>query len=213
MEDEEDVHVPLEAFSPTDNVPFSNFDFPESLDLSKILEDELDSNPLPEAVPNHDLSSINTKHDAEALKSLDALISEPTSIETCSAHDHGRTEDCACTHDHEDDDAQHHRLEEDEDGCTHDHHHHEANGGAAARTTIIITKRVRTAARTTIIITKRVRTAAHMTTIITKRVRTAAHTTIIITKRVRTAAHTTIITMVRIVTAAMTQPLAHLVKS
>ena len=126
MEDEEDVHVPLEAFSPTDNVPFSNFDFPESLDLSKILEDELDSNPLPEAVPNHDLSSINTEHDAEALKSLDALISEPTSIETCSAHDHGRTEDCACTHDHEDDDAQHHRLEEDEDGCTHDHHHHES---------------------------------------------------------------------------------------
>ena len=126
MEDEEDVHVPLEAFSPTDNVPFSNFDFPESLDLSKILEDELDSNPLPEAVPNHDLSSINTEHDAEALKSLDALISEPTSIETCSAHDHGRTEDCACTHDHEDDDAQHHRLEEEEDGCTHDHHHHEA---------------------------------------------------------------------------------------
>ena len=114
MEDEEDVHVPLEAFSPTDNVPFSNFDFPESLDLSKILEDELDSNPLPEAVPNHDLSSINTEHDAEALKSLDALISEPTSIETCSAHDH------------EDDDAQHHRLEEEEDGCTHDHHHHEA---------------------------------------------------------------------------------------
>ena len=126
MEDEEDVHVPLEAFSPTDNVPFSNFDFPESLDLSKILEDELDSNPLPEAVPNHDLSSINTEHDAEALKSLDALISEPTSIETCSAHDHGRTEDCACTHDHEDDDAQHHRLEEEEDGCTHDHHHHES---------------------------------------------------------------------------------------
>ena len=126
MEDEEDVHVPLEAFSPTDNVPFSNFDFPESLDLSKILEDELDSNPLPEAVPNHDLSSINTEHDAEALKSLDALISEPTSIETCSAHDHGCTEDCACTHDHEDDDAQHHRLEEEEDGCTHDHHHHEA---------------------------------------------------------------------------------------
>ena len=126
MEDEEDVHVPLEAFSPTDNVPFSNFDFPESLDLSKILEDELDSNPLPEAVPNHDLSSINTEHDDEALKSLDALISEPTSIETCSAHDHGRTEDCACTHDHEGDDAQHHRLEEEEDGCTHDHHHHEA---------------------------------------------------------------------------------------
>ena len=126
MEDEEDVHVPLEAFSPTDNVPFSNFDFPESLDLSKILEDELDSNPLPEAVPNHDLSSINTEHDDEALKSLDALISEPTSIETCAAHDHGRTEDCACTHDHEDDDAQHHRLEEEEDGCTHDHHHHEA---------------------------------------------------------------------------------------
>ena len=126
MEDEEDVHVPLEAFSPTDNVPFSNFDFPESLDLSKILEDELDSNPLPEAVPNHDLSSINTEHDAEALKSLDALISEPTSIETCAAHDHGCAEDCACTHDHEDDDAQHHRLEEEEDGCTHDHHHHEA---------------------------------------------------------------------------------------
>ncbi|MFR4978234.1 MAG: heavy metal translocating P-type ATPase, partial [Butyricicoccus sp.] len=126
MEDEEDVHVPLEAFSPTDNVPFSNFDFPESLDLSKILEDELDSNPLPEAVPNHDLSSINTEHDDEALKSLDALISEPTSIETCSAHDHGCTEDCACTHDHEDDTAQHHRLEEDEDGCTHDHHHHES---------------------------------------------------------------------------------------
>ena len=126
MEDEEDVHVPLEAFSPTDNVPFSNFDFPESLDLSKILEDELDSNPLPEAVPNHDLSSINTEHDAEALKSLDALISEPTSIETCAAHDHGCAEDCACTHDHEDDDAQHHRLEEEEDGCTHDHHHHES---------------------------------------------------------------------------------------
>ena len=126
MEDEEDVHVPLEAFSPTDNVPFSNFDFPESLDLSKILEDELDSNPLPEAVPNHDLSSINTEHDAEALKSLDALISEPTSIETCAAHDHECAEDCACTHDHEDDDAQHHRLEEEEDGCTHDHHHHEA---------------------------------------------------------------------------------------
>ena len=135
MEDEEDVHVPLEAFSPTDNVPFSNFDFPESLDLSKILEDELDSNPLPEAVPNHDLSSINTEHDAEALKSLDALISEPTSIETCetcAAHDHGCAEDCACTHDHEDDDAQYHRLEEEEDGCMHDHHHHEAGEDSCA---------------------------------------------------------------------------------
>lgn len=128
--DEEDVHMPLEAFSPTDNVPFSDFDFPEPLDLSKILDDEMDT--LPEAAQSVSM-------DTDDLKSLDVLEhasdgSDHVHTEACGCtHDkyppeedegtHGEDEQDCCTHHHEEeDDCYHH---EEEDCCAHDHHHHD----------------------------------------------------------------------------------------
>ena len=74
-DDEEDVHMPLEAFSPTDNVPFSDFDFPEPLDLSKILDDEMDT--LPEAAQGVSM-------DTDDLKSLDVLEHASDDSTTCT---------------------------------------------------------------------------------------------------------------------------------
>ena len=119
---EDDVHMPLEAFSPTDNVPFSNFDFPEPLDLSKILDDETLSDTLSKTAQVDGISSDPT-HAQDTLKSLDALVSEHTSIDDCSDHVHA--EDCGCAHDHHEEGENccaHDHHEEGDDCCAHEHH-------------------------------------------------------------------------------------------
>lgn len=135
IEEEEDVPTPLEAFSPTDNVPFSSFDMPEPLDLSKILDDDDLSAPAPETAQDSDLESSYLAHDHDAFKSLDSLVPEHTSIpsaeDDCYEHEHHEhhheDEDCdCCDHDHHE---HHHHEGEDCDCCDHDHHEHHHHEG------------------------------------------------------------------------------------
>lgn len=131
IEEEEDVHTPLEAFAPTDNVPFLSLDMPEPLDLSKILDDEDTPDDVSEAAHTSDLDSSYLAHDHDALKSLDSLVPEHTSIpsaeDDCCEHEHHEDEDCdCCDHDHHE---HHHHEGEDCDCCDHDHHEHHHHEG------------------------------------------------------------------------------------
>lgn len=114
VDEEEDVHTPLEAFSPTDNVPFSNIDMPEPLDILSILDDSLGE------IDAH--TALYDQNDSAPLDMLDTEKASADTVCDCEKHEHQPTEEAACDcceHDHE----HQHGEDADCDCCDHDHEH------------------------------------------------------------------------------------------